>query len=115
MKISAAFILATVTVCVSAGGPKREPRFSGLDKIPDNKGLPLHQLPECYQSCYQSSNHGLGGGFDANTVSQRAFCEDKGTNFDWWFESWLAGCLNQNCPPEDGDKARSWYNSICRL
>ncbi|KAJ0367745.1 hypothetical protein COL154_002965 [Colletotrichum chrysophilum] len=113
MKISATFVLATVAVSVSAGGPKNNsPRFSGLNKIPDNEPLPLHQAPDCYQNCFQSTNHALTG--DINTVNQREFCEDKWTHFDWWFETWLMGCRVPNCPKEDGDKARRWFDSICR-
>ncbi|KAH0429713.1 hypothetical protein CcaCcLH18_08256 [Colletotrichum camelliae] len=107
MKISAAFILATIAVSVSAGR-----RYTDLNKIPNNKLLPLHEAPECYQSCFQSTNHRLTG--DINTVNQRDFCEDKWTHFDWWFESWMMGCAVQQCPKSDHHKIRRWYNAICR-
>ncbi|KAK1856096.1 hypothetical protein CCHR01_01310 [Colletotrichum chrysophilum] len=114
MKVSISLLLAAIATTVSAGGPHGW-GHPNLDKISPDKPLPLHQLPECYQSCFQSENNAYGGG-DFNTISQRDFCEDKWGHASSWMKTFGLSCSIRECKDrEDGNRMLRWYNSICMI
>ncbi|KAK2779021.1 hypothetical protein CKAH01_11441 [Colletotrichum kahawae] len=113
MKLGISLFVAVIATSVSAaphgwGSPN-------LDNIPRDMTLPLHQLPECYQRCFQSENNHYAGG-DFNTISRRDFCEDKWAHARSWMKTFGLGCSLKECQDrEDGHRMIRWYNSICMV
>ncbi|KAF4851994.1 hypothetical protein CGCSCA4_v003251 [Colletotrichum siamense] len=114
MKLSISIFVAVIATSVSAGSHGWS-RPQNLDKIPRDKPLPLHQMPECWQGCFQSTNHAYGGG-DFNTINQHDFCEDKWGHFRSWSKTWGHTCGMIECKDkEDGYRMVRWFNSVCLI
>ncbi|KAF9871173.1 hypothetical protein CkaCkLH20_11342 [Colletotrichum karsti] len=82
-----------------------------LDGLPKDKTLPLHQLPDCWQDCFQSNNKWFF--HDIYTISQYDFCEDKGAHSRNWYVYRVDYCVPRVCKDRaERQKGRNWYNAI---
>ncbi|KAK6223077.1 hypothetical protein QIS74_03922 [Colletotrichum tabaci] len=76
-----------------------------------NDHLPLDRLPECWQKCFQSTNHAYPP--DVNKVGIRDFCEDKLWHLRMWDMNWLSACSTSDCNDEDINLGQTWFEDVC--
>ncbi|GKT55996.1 hypothetical protein ColTof4_11594 [Colletotrichum tofieldiae] len=92
-----------------AGDSKKHPGW----RVPyENEPLPVHELPECIQSCMDQKNGKLN--FDVFTIPRVRYCRDEfDTMFTWWTYH-VDDCVKAACRSE-GDAKRSvaWMYKLC--
>ncbi|KAK2035541.1 hypothetical protein LX32DRAFT_647582 [Colletotrichum zoysiae] len=106
--VLAAFTLATYTM---AADPKKHPGWH----VPyEDEPLPLHELPECYQTCLNENN----GKMNVNiyTLPRISYCRDDFDTFFNWWRFHVGGCVKAACTSNpDGaiKRSMSWMYKLC--
>ncbi|KXH29091.1 hypothetical protein CSIM01_02160 [Colletotrichum simmondsii] len=114
MKCNAATILLSLLVfggVTTAKDPKTHPGW----RIPDqDEVLPLHELPECYQECFDWNHNKIIGVGDVFKMSRKQWCDDEWGTIGTWWAYHLNFCVRDRCTiKEDGIKGFAWNYKMC--
>ncbi|WYZ33946.1 hypothetical protein EsH8_I_000222 [Colletotrichum jinshuiense] len=110
MKIS--YLIAAISLLGSALASKKKTHKGW--RIPgENEPLPLHELPDCYQQCFQEKNSAPKP-FDINKVTRKEYCDDGMANFGRWWTWHVQWCAKRECVNEAEWKyGMSWTYKLC--
>ncbi|KAK2039364.1 hypothetical protein LZ31DRAFT_578981 [Colletotrichum somersetense] len=98
--------MATYTL---AADPKQHPDWH----VPyEDEPLPIHELPECVQSCLNEKNGRLN--FDIYTLPRGKFCRDEFDTFFTWWTYHAGDCVRAACNGDsDSKKTMGWQYKMC--
>ncbi|KAK1998242.1 hypothetical protein LX36DRAFT_656763 [Colletotrichum falcatum] len=109
MKVTLLLTVLAMATSTLAADPKKHPGWA----VPyENEPLPLHELPECYQSCMDQKNRKMD--FDIYTVPRIRYCRDDfDTFFTWWIYH-VGGCVRGSCNRDtDIIGSTGWMYKLC--
>ncbi|KAK2035556.1 hypothetical protein LX32DRAFT_2276 [Colletotrichum zoysiae] len=108
MKVTSLMPL-TVAVSVLAADPKKHP---GWHVPNEDEPLPLHELPECYQSCMNENNGKMN--VHIHTLPRIQYCRDDFDTFFKWWRFHVGGCVRAICDGNgDAKRSMAWMYKLC--